>query len=229
MLKVNVFCFFPHFFFLIVCIRNLLSVSDGLMDCVDPDCCEQLSCGSDPFCHGSPDPLALLQQIPLPPTTPTGPRSTHTHSFYRRIRFLLGKSATHTLPGDVPFDTRYALVYSLCAWVCVYANSFLCISFLCLHPWNILRCSLLKDSRQQSMHIYINELKHPFHIVSLKWVRACAWKCLHVNEACRMFTCLCIHLGDPWRLASTQRWIALSSGISVRLQPQTLCLLLINA
>ncbi|KAA8588512.1 hypothetical protein FQN60_009857 [Etheostoma spectabile] len=83
---------------------------DGLMDCVDPDCCEQLSCGSDPLCHGSADPLALLQQSPLPPTAPPSPTHTHTHSFYRRIRFLLGKAATHTLPGDVPFDTSRVAV-----------------------------------------------------------------------------------------------------------------------
>ncbi|KAM7389460.1 hypothetical protein PAMP_023437 [Pampus punctatissimus] len=85
-------------------------VKDGLMDCVDPDCCEQLSCGSDPLCHGSADPLALLQQSPLPPTTPSSPASAHTHSFYRRIRFLLGKAATHTLPGDMPFDTSRVAV-----------------------------------------------------------------------------------------------------------------------
>lgn len=91
----------------------LLFVSDGLIDCVDPDCCEQLSCGSDPLCHGSADPLALLQQSPLPSATAPSPVSAHTHSFYRRIRFLLGKMATHTLPGDVPFDTRYVLVYSM--------------------------------------------------------------------------------------------------------------------
>lgn len=97
----------------------LNSSSDGLTDCVDPDCCEQLSCGSDPLCHGSADPLALLQQNPLPTTAHPSPASTYTHGFYRRVRFLVGKAATHTLPGDVPFDTRYALVYSLCARVCV--------------------------------------------------------------------------------------------------------------
>uniref|UniRef100_A0AAQ4P5B9 Teneurin transmembrane protein 1 n=1 Tax=Gasterosteus aculeatus aculeatus TaxID=481459 RepID=A0AAQ4P5B9_GASAC len=84
---------------------------DGLMDCVDPDCCEQLSCGSDPLCHGSTDPMALLQQRPPPPAaSSSSPTSTHTHSFYRRIRFLLGKAATHTLPGDVPFDTSRVAV-----------------------------------------------------------------------------------------------------------------------
>uniref|UniRef100_A0A8C6NS06 Teneurin transmembrane protein 1 n=1 Tax=Nothobranchius furzeri TaxID=105023 RepID=A0A8C6NS06_NOTFU len=83
---------------------------DGLVDCVDPDCCEQLSCGSDPLCHGSADPLALLQQGPQSPTAPPASSSTHTHNFYRRIRFLLGKAATHTFPGDVPFDTSRVAV-----------------------------------------------------------------------------------------------------------------------
>uniref|UniRef100_A0A3Q3W7D0 Uncharacterized protein n=1 Tax=Mola mola TaxID=94237 RepID=A0A3Q3W7D0_MOLML len=83
---------------------------DGLTDCVDPDCCEQLSCGSDPLCHGSADPLALLQQNPLPTTAHPSPASTYTHGFYRRVRFLVGKAATHTLPGDVPFDTSRVAV-----------------------------------------------------------------------------------------------------------------------
>lgn len=122
---------FNHF---ILYIFPFLSISDGLMDCVDPDCCEQLSCGSDPLCHGSADPVALLQQSPLPPTTSPSPTSTHTHSFYRRIHFLLGKAATHTLPGDVPFDTRYMLVYSLCAWLCVCMQIPLCICFVYVCP-----------------------------------------------------------------------------------------------
>uniref|UniRef100_A0A8C7ZKX7 Teneurin transmembrane protein 1 n=1 Tax=Oryzias sinensis TaxID=183150 RepID=A0A8C7ZKX7_9TELE len=83
---------------------------DGLIDCVDPDCCEQLSCSSDPLCHGSADPLALLQQSPLPSNAPPASTSTHTQGFYSRIRFLLSKAATHTIPGDVPFDTSRVAV-----------------------------------------------------------------------------------------------------------------------
>uniref|UniRef100_A0A3P9HJX5 Teneurin transmembrane protein 1 n=1 Tax=Oryzias latipes TaxID=8090 RepID=A0A3P9HJX5_ORYLA len=83
---------------------------DGLIDCVDPDCCEQLSCSSDPLCHGSADPLALLQQSPLPSNTPPASTGTHTQGFYSRIRFLLSKAATHTIPGDVPFDTSRVAV-----------------------------------------------------------------------------------------------------------------------
>lgn len=130
---------------------NFLSLSDGLTDCVDPDCCEQLSCGSDPLCHGSADPLALLQQIPLPTTAPTSPASTHTHSFYRRVRFLLGRAATHTLPGDVPFDTRYVLVYSLRARVCVCMRmASLCLSSVCV----LELC--LACSKTQAAHNEVN-------------------------------------------------------------------------
>ncbi|CAL8233969.1 unnamed protein product, partial [Boreogadus saida] len=81
------------------------------MDCVDPDCCEQLSCASDPLCQGSADPLALLLQKPPPPAASataaaaSPPTASHTQSFYQRVRFLLGKTATHILPGEVPFDT----------------------------------------------------------------------------------------------------------------------------
>lgn len=124
---------------------NLLCISDGLLDCVDPDCCEQLSCGSDPLCQGSADPLALLQQGSLPLTTPHSPTSTHTHSFYHRIRFLLGKAATHTLPGDVPFDTRYALIYSLCRiliWSLVFVFAHPCSRVVRLH-------GALKDLRSR--------------------------------------------------------------------------------
>uniref|UniRef100_A0A8B9RD51 Teneurin transmembrane protein 1 n=1 Tax=Astyanax mexicanus TaxID=7994 RepID=A0A8B9RD51_ASTMX len=79
---------------------------DGLIDCVDPDCCQQGSCSNKPLCQGAPDPLALLQQShSQPPSTPLP-----THTFFQRVRFLLGKAGTHTLHGDVPFDSRSAVV-----------------------------------------------------------------------------------------------------------------------
>ncbi|XP_046872433.1 teneurin-1-like isoform X2 [Hypomesus transpacificus] len=84
---------------------------DGLVDCVDPDCCVQVSCASDPLCQGSPDPLALLQRTgPAPPPPPALPPS-HTHAFFQRVGFLLGRTATHTLPGELPFDrSRVAVI-----------------------------------------------------------------------------------------------------------------------
>uniref|UniRef100_A0AAY4CRM4 Teneurin transmembrane protein 1 n=1 Tax=Denticeps clupeoides TaxID=299321 RepID=A0AAY4CRM4_9TELE len=77
---------------------------DGLLDCVDPDCCGMVVCSSNPLCQGSPDPRALLDHAPNPTLPPPVP------SFFHRVRFLLGKSATHTLHGDIPFDSRYSAV-----------------------------------------------------------------------------------------------------------------------
>ncbi|KAI1902722.1 hypothetical protein AGOR_G00018940 [Albula goreensis] len=79
-------------------------ISDGLTDCVDPDCCQQASCNSGPLCQGSPDPLDLVQQnqtpfVPLPPRL-----------FFDRVRFLVGKTSTHVFPGDIPFDSSRASV-----------------------------------------------------------------------------------------------------------------------
>ncbi|KAI4886913.1 hypothetical protein NFI96_030427, partial [Prochilodus magdalenae] len=84
------------------CDDNTDNDGDGLVDCVDPDCCQQGSCSNKPLCQGAPDPLALLQQShSQPPSTPLP-----THTFFQRIRFLLGKAGTHTLHGDIPFDGR---------------------------------------------------------------------------------------------------------------------------
>nr|XP_006632818.2 PREDICTED: teneurin-1 isoform X1 [Lepisosteus oculatus]XP_015206937.1 PREDICTED: teneurin-1 isoform X1 [Lepisosteus oculatus]XP_015206938.1 PREDICTED: teneurin-1 isoform X1 [Lepisosteus oculatus] len=87
-----------------VCDDNIDNDGDGLMDCVDPDCCQQATCYSGPLCQGSPDPLDLIQQsqtpfIQLPPRL-----------FFQRIRFLIGKDTTHVLPGEIPFDTSRSSV-----------------------------------------------------------------------------------------------------------------------
>ncbi|KAJ6657441.1 hypothetical protein lerEdw1_002500 [Lerista edwardsae] len=78
--------------------------SDGLMDCVDPDCCQQSSCFASPLCQGSPDPLDLIQQS-QPPFSQHPPRL-----FYDRIKFLIGKESTHVVRGDVSFESRRACV-----------------------------------------------------------------------------------------------------------------------
>lgn len=77
-------------------------VSDGLTDCVDPDCCQQASCSSGPLCQGSPDPLDLVQQSQTPFAL------LRPRLFFDRVRFLVGKASTHVLPGDLPFDSRCA-------------------------------------------------------------------------------------------------------------------------
>lgn len=80
--------------------RARVCVSDGLMDCVDPDCCSQQVCVSAPLCQGSPDPRDIIQQNPA--TFEARP----SRQFFDRVRFLIGRDSTHILPGDLPFDSR---------------------------------------------------------------------------------------------------------------------------
>ncbi|XP_067903490.1 teneurin-1 isoform X4 [Heterodontus francisci] len=78
--------------------------TDGLTDCMDPDCCKQTICYTGQLCKGSPDPLDLIQQSQLPfPLHP--PRR-----FYDRIKFLVGKDNTHVLPSDGLFDNSRVCV-----------------------------------------------------------------------------------------------------------------------
>uniref|UniRef100_A0A8C7NSL3 Teneurin-3 n=1 Tax=Oncorhynchus mykiss TaxID=8022 RepID=A0A8C7NSL3_ONCMY len=61
---------------------------DGLADCMDPDCCLQTSCQTQPYCRGSPDPSDIISQ------SPSSLMPQHAaRSFYQRIRFMVGPEA----------------------------------------------------------------------------------------------------------------------------------------
>uniref|UniRef100_A0A8B9K5F3 Si:dkey-237h12.3 n=1 Tax=Astyanax mexicanus TaxID=7994 RepID=A0A8B9K5F3_ASTMX len=76
---------------------------DGLLDCMDPDCCLQSSCQDQPYCKGAPDPTAT----PQPPQTPT---SSLTLAFYQRVSFLAASGGTHRIPGENPFNSSLVSV-----------------------------------------------------------------------------------------------------------------------
>lgn len=76
-----------------------LFLSDGLTDCMDPDCCIQTPCQNSPLCRGSRDPLQVIQQSPM-----SQPR---VRSFYDRVKMLVGRDGTHIIPGENPFNSRY--------------------------------------------------------------------------------------------------------------------------
>uniref|UniRef100_A0A8C2FVU6 Teneurin-3 n=1 Tax=Cyprinus carpio TaxID=7962 RepID=A0A8C2FVU6_CYPCA len=71
---------------------------DGLVDCMDPDCCLQSSCQTQPFCRGSPDPIDIISQ-----NQPASPQQA-AQSFYQQISFLIGPESTHVINGDNPFN-----------------------------------------------------------------------------------------------------------------------------
>ncbi|XP_069891005.1 teneurin-4 isoform X1 [Dipodomys merriami] len=77
---------------------------DGLVDCMDPDCCLQPLCHSNSLCLGSPDPLDIIQHMQTPVF------QQNLQSFYDRIKFLVGRDSTHIIPGENPFDGGHACV-----------------------------------------------------------------------------------------------------------------------
>ncbi|XP_045560112.1 teneurin-4 isoform X9 [Salmo salar] len=77
---------------------------DGLVDCLDPDCCLQASCHTTGLCVGSPDPLDIIQETQLSST------QNNLQSFYDRVRFLVGRDSTHVIPGANLFDGSHACV-----------------------------------------------------------------------------------------------------------------------
>ncbi|XP_036379403.1 teneurin-4-like isoform X6 [Megalops cyprinoides] len=77
---------------------------DGLVDCLDPDCCLQASCHITSLCVGSPDPLDIIQETQIPST------QSNLQSFYDRVQFLVGRDSTHVIPGANPFDGSHACV-----------------------------------------------------------------------------------------------------------------------
>uniref|UniRef100_A0A8I3X416 Teneurin transmembrane protein 2 n=1 Tax=Callithrix jacchus TaxID=9483 RepID=A0A8I3X416_CALJA len=70
---------------------------DGLVDCLDPDCCLQSACQNSLLCRGSRDPLDIIQQGQT--DWPA------VKSFYDRIKLLAGKDSTHIIPGENPFNS----------------------------------------------------------------------------------------------------------------------------
>lgn len=77
---------------------SLSALPDGLVDCLDPDCCLQSACQNSLLCRGSRDPLDIIQQGQT--DWPA------VKSFYDRIKLLAGKDSTHIIPGDNPFNSR---------------------------------------------------------------------------------------------------------------------------
>lgn len=79
--------------------------ADGLVDCMDPDCCLQSSCQNQPYCRGLPDPQDVISQSLQTPSQQAA------KSFYDRISFLIGSDSTHVLPGESPFNKRLMLAF----------------------------------------------------------------------------------------------------------------------
>uniref|UniRef100_A0A8C2I3V0 Si:dkey-237h12.3 n=1 Tax=Cyprinus carpio TaxID=7962 RepID=A0A8C2I3V0_CYPCA len=74
---------------------------DGLVDCMDPDCCIHSACQDQTYCRGAPDPSAM-QYLSSP--------SPDAQGFYQRVSFLVAPGGTHTLPGENTFNSSLVSV-----------------------------------------------------------------------------------------------------------------------
>lgn len=80
-----------------VVLKSLAVVLDGLVDCMDPDCCIHSTCQGQMYCRGAPDPITM-QHLSSP--------SPDAQGFYQRVSFLVAPGGTHTLPGENTFNSR---------------------------------------------------------------------------------------------------------------------------
>ncbi|XP_028657968.1 teneurin-3 isoform X8 [Erpetoichthys calabaricus] len=87
-----------------LCTDSKDNEGDGLVDCMDPDCCLQSSCQNQPYCRGSPDPNDIIGQSQQPPPQQAA------RSFYDRISFLVGPDNSHIIPGENPFNKSLASI-----------------------------------------------------------------------------------------------------------------------
>ncbi|KAK7922214.1 hypothetical protein WMY93_009116 [Mugilogobius chulae] len=77
---------------------------DGLVDCMDPDCCSQMACQGQPYCRGSPDPAVMAAQLQSSASLPT------SKGFFERVSFLTGPGGSHVITSDNPFNSSLASV-----------------------------------------------------------------------------------------------------------------------
>ncbi|XP_041356776.1 teneurin-m-like isoform X3 [Gigantopelta aegis] len=70
-----------------VCGDSLDNDNDGLLDCLDPDCCVTGPCRDSKFCSASPDPKEILLSK-QPPST--------TASFFDKMKFLIEENSVQT-------------------------------------------------------------------------------------------------------------------------------------
>lgn len=73
------------------------SFTDGLRDCMDPDCCSSSECTDNMYCRASPDPAEILLRK-QPPST--------TASFYEKMRFLVEENSVQMETSKNAFNER---------------------------------------------------------------------------------------------------------------------------
>jgi len=91
-----------------------VALTDGLVDCLDPDCCISSSCRDNLHCRTVPEPMEILLRK-QPPSS--------SASFYERMRFLIEDDSVQSYATLSSFNQRF---------VCSHATVSTC-SFMFTH------------------------------------------------------------------------------------------------
>jgi len=83
-------------------------LTDGLVDCVDPDCCISASCRDSLHCRTAPEPMEILLRK-QPPSS--------SASFYERMRFLIEDNSVQSYATVSSFNQRFITVSVIITWV----------------------------------------------------------------------------------------------------------------
>ena len=66
----------------------MVQLLDGLVDCEDPECCEQDVCSGKQLCTSVPDPKDILRNM----TQNRSRNGGHHSSFWNRVKFLVSEN-----------------------------------------------------------------------------------------------------------------------------------------
>lgn len=77
--------------------NNKFEISDGLVDCEDPECCLHESCRNSQLCVAAPKPIDILLRK-QPPSI--------TASFFERMKFLIDEGSLQNYARQETFNER---------------------------------------------------------------------------------------------------------------------------
>lgn len=77
--------------------RKSQCISDGLIDCADPECCSNHICRSSQLCVSAPKPIDILLRKQPPAITA---------SFFERMKFLIDEGSLQNYARQETFNER---------------------------------------------------------------------------------------------------------------------------
>lgn len=78
-------------------LMKIIRLSDGLIDCADPECCANHICRSSQLCVSAPKPIDILLRKQPPAITA---------SFFERMKFLIDEGSLQNYARQETFNER---------------------------------------------------------------------------------------------------------------------------